>query len=222
MKRINPLTNKPFKRGDKNERGDYFFAYVKNKKIIDGYYFEHWIAQEKFDAFDKLASSGYRKTCKKCGQTKAIKEHFYTKYSSEDGVEPSCKTCQSAVKKKYWGQNKERHRELTEKWYVENKERHLAASKKIYGKNKKRKLLDYYRREERTKRATPIWADRNELLKFHKEAEALTIKLGEPYEVDHIIPLHHKLVCGLNVPANLQVITRTENRKKAAKWNPND
>ena len=71
-------------------------------------------------------------------------------------------------------------------------------------------------------RATPIWADRNELLKFHKEAEALTIKLGEPYEVDHIIPLHHKLVCGLNVPANLQVITRTENRKKAAKWNPND
>jgi 5-methylcytosine-specific restriction endonuclease McrA len=42
---------------------------------------------------------------------------------------------------------------------------------------------------------------------------------GIQYEVDHIIPLNHELVCGLNIPENLQIITQEENRKKSNKWN---
>ena len=49
---------------------------------------------------------------------------------------------------------------------------------------------------------------------FYIEAARLTQESGIPHEVDHIIPIQHELVCGLHVPANLQVITRFLNRSK--------
>lgn len=37
------------------------------------------------------------------------------------------------------------------------------------------------------------------------------------YEVDHILPVKGEQVCGLHVPSNLQVILRTDNRRKGNK-----
>ena len=38
------------------------------------------------------------------------------------------------------------------------------------------------------------------------------------YEVDHIIPLNHELVCGLHIPNNFQYLTREENIFKSNKF----
>ena len=55
------------------------------------------------------------------------------------------------------------------------------------------------------------------LVEFYDLAKRKSLLLGEPYEVDHIIPLQGNKVSGLNVPWNMQVITRTENRTKSNK-----
>lgn len=37
-------------------------------------------------------------------------------------------------------------------------------------------------------------------------------------EIDHIIPIKHNKICGLHVPWNLQMLTRSENAKKSNKY----
>lgn len=51
------------------------------------------------------------------------------------------------------------------------------------------------------------------------EAQLLSIDTGVKHEVDHIIPLIHDRVSGLDVPANVQILTKRQNRRKAARFN---
>lgn len=63
------------------------------------------------------------------------------------------------------------------------------------------------------KRATPWWltkAQRAEMVGFYLEARA---RPGS-WEVDHIVPIAGKKVCGLHVPWNLQVVPKAVNRSK--------
>ena len=73
---------------------------------------------------------------------------------------------------------------------------------------------------DRTKRyqSVPVWADWKEIWKFYYLAKVMTIRTGIPHQVDHIVPINGKNVCGLHVHWNLQVITATENLKKRNKF----
>ena len=217
MKRINPKTDKLFKRGDMDEDGNSFWCYQKNMLTHDGYFKEKWITKEKIQIYEDNLRNGYKKICTKCNQEKVVKGNFYKKFSSDDGFDPWCNECFLIKNRRWVSENKSRHHELTARWYSENTEQHLATSKKVYEQNKPRKLLDYYRREERIARATPPWVKKDELLIIYKKAAEITKDTGIPHEVDHIHPLVHDLVCGLNVPWNLQIITAAKNRRKANK-----
>lgn len=46
------------------------------------------------------------------------------------------------------------------------------------------------------------------------------IDAGPGYELDHIIPIKGKLVCGLHVPSNVRVVTTRENQAKRNKYEP--
>ena len=73
-------------------------------------------------------------------------------------------------------------------------------------------------RQTRIKKATPSWANLEEIKQFYVEAQHLTKETGIPHEVDHIIPIKGKLVSGLHVPANLQILTEKENQTKNARY----
>lgn len=65
------------------------------------------------------------------------------------------------------------------------------------------------------KRATPAWVDLEAIRAVYVECAQKTAATGVPHEVDHIVPLGGRKVCGLNVPWNLRVIPADENRKKS-------
>jgi hypothetical protein len=50
---------------------------------------------------------------------------------------------------------------------------------------------------------------------FNKELVKILVARPDGMDVDHIIPLNHPDVCGLNVPWNLQYLTKEENAKKS-------
>ncbi len=65
--------------------------------------------------------------------------------------------------------------------------------------------------------AAPLWLTKQHLIEIkdiYYQAQEYTRILGEPYHIDHIIPLRGITVSGLHVPWNLQIITEKENLKK--------
>ena len=65
MKRLNPATGLPFKKGDVRENGDVFYQY---RKIIEpwtnGYYVEYWLNPESFKKHNFTDRSGTERTIK--------------------------------------------------------------------------------------------------------------------------------------------------------------
>ena len=87
----------------------------------------------------------------------------------------------------------------------------------------KRGCIVYHRqwsieKQKRTKFATPDWANKEKIKEIYKQAVKLTESTGIRYEVDHIIPLTNKLVCGLHNEFNLQILPMSENRLKNNKF----
>lgn len=104
------------------------------------------------------------------------------------------------------------------KWYFNNKERQLK-NKKIWEENNKHLVNSYaMKRHASKKQRIPKWLNDDEIWMIEQayEISALRTKiLGIEHHVDHIIPLQGKLVSGLHVPWNLQVITAQENKMKS-------
>lgn len=76
---------------------------------------------------------------------------------------------------------------------------------------KKLKNLNSEMKRSRLEKATPSWANLNQIREVYRNRP-------DGFEVDHIIPLRGKGVCGLHVPHNLQYLPKAENRKKGNKY----
>lgn len=150
-----------------------------------------------------------------------------------------------AHQKKWRDENKPQFREAIEAWRDRNKDRvseknaewrlnntarikqvdaqyrlvnktRIKAKQKEYVKNNPGKVnACTARRNAQRLMATPPWADLKKIIEFYDEAARLSRETGVPHEVDHIIPLRGKAVCGLHVHWNLQILTRAANRSKS-------
>lgn len=132
---------------------------------------------------------------------------------------------------------KERMHEYAKKYYAENIDYYREARQRLLAREEYRRRTAQYakawreenraRENERLKRravarqkATPVWADVDEMRVVYKFASVLSQATGLAYEVDHIVPLRGKTVCGMHNESNLQVLRAEVNRAKSNRWWP--
>jgi hypothetical protein len=119
--------------------------------------------------------------------------------------------------------NPEKRSASIDKWREENRAQHNATNRLWNANNKDVKAaLEGKRRAAKLQR-TPTWLSKDDLWliqQAYELAELRTRLFGIDWHVDHIIPLQGKLVSGLHVPTNLQVIPGAENCKKNNAYQP--
>jgi hypothetical protein len=124
-----------------------------------------------------------------------------------------------AYLKEYYAANRERL--ITkERARYERKRETILPKCREYAKNNRAKLNAIHsRRKAMQKQAIPSWADFDLIRSFYEKAKSLSKKTGVEYEVDHVVPIKSKIVCGLHCQQNLQILTADENnRKNNSRW----
>ena len=109
----------------------------------------------------------------------------------------------SAALKRFHANNPEYRADYNTQYYKANRAKCIALAKK---------------REEHIKRQSKIVAGLTQAHKAEVDAMYDFCQVFAGYEVDHIVPLQGKQVTGLDVPWNMQVLTRSENRRKSNKF----
>ena len=144
--------------------------------------------------------------CNQCKEEKPLSEF----HRHKDSYKKRCKVCRN-LNNRLWNKNSDYKRKRTP-----DPMRIVDPSTPKLDKNTRRSLW-----KKRLKSATPKWVielfseEMKYLVKLRDDARLLT---GEDYHVDHIVPIKHPDVCGLNVPWNLQVISAEDNLKKSNKF----
>lgn len=196
--------------------------------------------RKSLDDFHKLAKSkdGRQGRCKPCACALAKK---WAKDNKE--------RC-DATRRAYYEANKDALYAANRTWLLakpekdsvygkryrdKNVEKEKARAKK-YRDSHKQEALEYRRayrasrpemvrqwdanRRAQELKATPAWANEFFISEAYHLARLREKMCGGKWHVDHIVPLQSKLVCGLHVEQNLQVIPQTVNQSKSNRYWP--
>ncbi len=178
------------------------------------------------------------KLCKGCNQSFPL-NFFHKDSSKKSGIKDLCKICNTQRVKKWQASNPEKIKISHAKYRLEHSDKRKAWAKldraknpslyrerwiKWKSENQEKHKVNVTNQRVRHKagklKATPAWGNRDEIKEFYKTAQGLSMILGEWYEVDHIVPLRSKIVCGLHVETNLQVLLKSENVMKSNRYWP--
>lgn len=139
----------------------------------------------------------YRSQCKEC-ESKAQVARNRKKYSTDEGYRQK-----SLERLSSWGKKNKSKRLLAER----QRKRSKYSGDANYRGMVKSQAAEY---RARRLRATPLWLTE----KDKEEIARIYLTCPEGFDVDHVLPLKGKNVCGLHVPWNLQHLPQTENRSK--------
>lgn len=158
-----------------------------------------------------------KRLCKFCLQPLAPNKRSHALFCSIP-----CKKSSEHKRRMLDPEKRERSRLRSKSWREDNPDK---AKKNVseWQKLNKAKCSAIGRRYSLRKlKAMPPWLSEDhqtQITAFYEARDSETARTGILYEVDHIVPLQGKTVCGLHVPWNLQVITKEENvAKKNFYW----
>lgn len=184
---------------------------------------EHW---ERSKRKEYLASQGL-KECSICKVALPL-ARFNRSKCTADGLAFKCRDCSKRINadwrkknpngfKRWYEDNREARADYWQQWYEVNRE-HRSRTYSEWARANPHIVNSLIAKRNAAKmQATPVWADMDAIRAKYEEAARLTLETGIRHEVDHIYPLQGKNVCGLHVPNNLQILTRSQNAKKRNK-----
>lgn len=176
------------------------------------------------------------KVCQACNAEKH-KSNFPMSKVWKGALSPICQVCDDRLTEYKEKVLREREREALEElesanWWVDNKDK-VDQWIREYSLEF---VLEQLRQQGRQRaaaqlRATPRWADPKKIAAIYAEAYRLTKEKGEPYHVDHIIPLQgpvakygpfrgERIVYGFHCEDNLRVVRGVENLSKGNRYWP--
>jgi hypothetical protein len=172
------------------------------------------------------------KTCTLCGVEKPASD-----------FEPQRRQCLCCRKKRmkvtraeYYAKNRAQALVAAQQWRQENQDRKKATRKaeyersalfareatRKYRQDNPAKVNAWSRKHQLAKRKrTPAWLSPDDhwvIEQAYELAQLRTKIFGFEWQVDHKIPLQGRLVSGLHVPHNLQVIPAKINRSKSNQY----
>lgn len=176
--------------------------------------------------------------CTKCRKTKQPAE-FGADTRKLSGLSSWCRDCYRDRAAKRRVESPEKVRQSYARWLGANREQERlrtrayqsanpakVAQTRERGKAKKaanerqRRLLDpaathsrVAKRRAARRGAVPAWSDLSTISMLYRMARCYN-DAGIACHVDHIVPLQSPIVCGLHVPANLQLLPSGENISK--------
>jgi len=156
-----------------------------------------------------------RERCRKRKNSEKFK-HWLKEYRAKE----STKIKEMEYAKKYRLLYPDRYKKSNKKYRIKNKIKLKEVNKIWRLENAAKVRLNNKNRHELLNKSTII--KNNQIIEqmncYYKAAKVLEYHYKEKYDVDHIIPLKNKNVCGLNVPWNLTIIPKKYNNIKKNKF----
>jgi len=115
--------------------------------------------------------------------------------------------------RKKYAENPEKYRAISAKYRSENPEKIKEINKRSIQNRKPQRAAAEMLRLARKLQATPSWLSKEQLFLISQYYVAAK-QFGKKLAVDHIVPLRGKDVCGLHVPWNLCLRTKSDNSRK--------
>ena len=143
-----------------------------------------------------------------------LKGHISERYTTNR----TCLSCSHKQAVVWRGKNKEYQLAKRRECYSKNPDQYTSSNRK-WAKNNRHKLsIKELKRYEYIKNATPKWLTKehyNQMESIYWLSKLQQELTDTKYHVDYIVPLQGKIVCGLNVPWNLQVLEAKVNIAKS-------
>lgn len=190
----------------------------------------------------KKSTDGYRTYCKRCDiadakqyaivnaqRVKKQKHQYYINNKEKYSSPKQGKVREEYLnkKKQYYINNQATIVEYRQQYNKEHQESNREYRKRYYQQNKE-KIKQYRQtnpvkhrgnrvgRRKIPKYCIPVWYnfERKTINELYNQCKLITKQTGIIHEVDHIVPINNKKVCGLHTLSNLRIITKEENGKK--------
>lgn len=125
-----------------------------------------------------------------------------------------CKSCRKEQQTSWRSSQQSRLNQKQRDWTKKNPEKSKEIKHIWLQHNKDWSRAYFGKRHKRFRKATPTWANLDKIAEIYRNCP-------KGFEVDHIVPITGKNVCGLHVETNLQYLPMSDNRRKGNKFESN-